>query len=1276
MAIGDFVTMPSGERYVQVGEDEFELVNENQQVQQQRALQQPVQQTEQQQLTDANEVTAGEFVGGLGADIGISAAGNIAGAALAPYTFGLSYPVLSFASGVAGDLASQEIEGKDEYSWGRAIVGGFANMLPGAKAVKNAEKAAAKAGKVLSRGEKIAISAGAQAKRGAAIGGSQQAAIAVIDEGRAPTPEELAKGAFLGGAFGGIFGAGTQGVMNKIGGKTPKQIDRLVVNNEITGDDIARSTSFNEVPTLDERLKAENIVFGVKKKVEQEDNIQLLNILSSAGDDLTPFQKVVNAISPKKVLTREVADKIFYGNEEQRSLIVLASRLNKSVTDQIGENQQLRNAANYALRTGEIPEQIAGTRLAGDLKTFIDTSRKVEVQGLYALENYKFANLSAKEQKSHIKKLKAHIEEGEGIYTATRYRAFDDFDFKFDPKLRKEAIEELTQGYLEKSKKTSQEALNRKAVIEADTQSIIAKLRDPNLPKEEVAELTKLLKELSKEKVSGTKAITEKRARELATKDINRYVSTSAAARKAGGLVSYAPTGKQFEFKTDPSPAVRRFLGEITEPGEIIRGTLESQSRIILNNINDINIAKGMLKAGLGIRPQPGQVIDETNFTKLKLKGDVDTGVYVPNHVQHAISQTYLSGVNKELDNVVAQSADDIYRTLVSSSKAVKVLMNPPSYFTNAFGAISTLAAQGINPFSRAAWKGMKLASSEFQSVEKLIGGSDSLSRVKFNSDYADMVKYGLSSGNVIASDIIKGVDKGWFSGKAQKILDPLGKAYQVTDVGFRYAVWQKNISTINKFYPLMKEQDVKKLAAKITNDTYQNYEMQNPAIRLASRYGVMPQFVIFTTELIRNLYNQAKFAGQMMKGTFGEGLGAYGEKNVNAMRIEGAKRLAALTTVIVGAETARQTINANNEVTPEKEQALRETIVAPWDKQKSLLFTKDKDTGEYYYQNMSYLIPHTIVSEAINAGVSDQPLSNLTSMVADNFLGEGNFIVQSAMRAVNGFDKNGKEITRAEKQSAEYYMDKMTFFLDEAFKPGFAREYEKLIDAIGEAPDQTTKSVIQRQFGIRLNKMDIDKSATFKIKDTAKRANLEKSKYTSAVKYKNIDANERQRLYSEVNATNKAIKQELLQHYKNLRVLGYSENDAMQKMKDAGVSSKDILNLSKGVITDVDFNVQDGDGYSEITGSKEEKLASIRDLYKTDPILAKKYMRKLKAEIREDKLKITAKQKMFKNMSISDRADYIMQYPNEFKELRSKGLITKDLMTELRSRRFTIPRD
>ena len=172
-------------------------------------------------ILDSDEPTLGQVVGGVGTEATIGIGGQAAGAAIGTAIFpgigtAIGYGVGSVGSGIAGSIAAQKIEGRDDISWGRAIAAGLINLTPGGS------------GKIAKGSVQIGKVAAKEAAKGSLIGATEVTSKAIVDEGRLPTPEELAQYGGVGAMFGGVTGPAVNRVASKLAGKTVKEIDEAV----------------------------------------------------------------------------------------------------------------------------------------------------------------------------------------------------------------------------------------------------------------------------------------------------------------------------------------------------------------------------------------------------------------------------------------------------------------------------------------------------------------------------------------------------------------------------------------------------------------------------------------------------------------------------------------------------------------------------------------------------------------------------------------------------------------------------------------------------------------------------------------------------------------------------------------------------------------------------------------------------------------------------------------------------------------------------------------
>jgi hypothetical protein len=1183
----------------------YEQVDEDQFVPYTGALpgEQTTEQPTKQLITDEESPEASDVAKGLAADVAISTAGQGLGMLTGPF-----YPVVAFSSGVLGNIVGQYIEGRDEISLGRAATGGTVNMLPFSSAVK-----VGKGTKIT--GELIKKATTVEAKRGAAIGAGEATAVSIIDNGRLPTATELAEYGGLGALFGAPIGALSPKFaksFSKLLGKSADDIDEAVASGEIGTEDVIR------MGLADNDLDAQRILEDTIDNVATK---QVAKTLRNARDsqESSAWERTKAWLFPSKTTGREAQDIAFYGRSEVKANTELASKLSDRINKFQTNNPTAAKEINKFLDNPdiELPKSLKGTAIEGDLNTFRKTLVNLQAQLLDQLSEHKFSNLSPDHQKELIATIQNSLKPDRPNYVTKEYRLFTDPNFKPDPRLKQEAIDEIADGIMAKNPKMSPE--NAYANAEKHIQNLINN---------------------------------SAKNRELAT-DRQFFGSTDSVLKA----------------RSNPGEAERAFLGEIVDPAERIRGTLDNVGRLVYKNKSDIAMANALQKAGLAFK----QVPSDTAFTKLKLRGNLDSGLYVPNTVQYALDKTYLNTVQERGADVLREAIQDLYETGVGLSKATKVILNPPSYAVNMWGGMATILGSGINPLSVAYGRGLKLALAEYGSVDKILAGNKAATREAMNEAMKDMTKYGISNANIIASDIRSSFKGGFFSEKINKAFEPISKAYQATDTAARFTVWTANQERLGKMFPNLKGDDLKLAAAKLTNDTYQNYDKLSNAIRILSRTGIMPQFVSFTAEFMRNIYNQTRYAMQMVKGTFGAELGIdMSQANKAVMRAEGIKRLTALSALIAGTEAARQAYNASNGVDEETEKALKETVVADFDKSKSLLFTRDPKTGEISYANLSYLVPHAMVAEAFNAATSDQPLESLAGILSDNFVGEGTFVAQSAIQAINNVDANGKPISDAQGRFQKF-KDQLDYFAAEAFKPGVAREAEKLIEtATKEDPRYSFKELAERQLGHRINKIDVADNSFFKVRDANEKAQRSASKYKQLLEYGNPTPEQAREAYLNAENLRKQNIAVVAKHYNNLVKLGLPEDKRIEVMKNAGVSSRDIIAIIEDTYIPLPTTLKQDtkEIYDERYQGKSfsEVMRDISKNARANPALAERLRNEATSREKQKRSNMSAKEVLLKNLNTQDRAKYVIANPDKLQELLRKGIVTKAVIEELRS--------
>ena len=1416
----------------------------------------------------------GQIGGGLAAEVAIGTAGQVAGASLAPFTFGISYPVLAFGSGVSGSLAAQKIEGKDDVSLGRALFAGALNLIPGSGVAKT--------------GTKVGTMLGKEALRGAALGAGEATAMAVVDEGRAPTAEELLTYGAFGGATAPFIGLALRGI-NRLSGrgqelvenlrdKTTEEVKRELDNIAARGTAEQKAAAAEIIDSVGAQLglvrtdaaKSAQESAALMGAIPTKSAAESAEILKRAIERSEELQRQFTQGKAEQELRQTLIDNRLAGPEqvtfdpetpfEQIRLNVIETRRGESARERARLESKLGRVPPELLPTTEdVLQEVqnipgiggrAGARRMGLEGGFITPSAAFAIgrtgagaaigasQGETPEERLQYAAMGAAVGAASTPKLfKMVLNGGEGLFNKIKSKTPKEVDEMIksgeitprelgpsseDPTiigianpLKREAerlqikaseemqaeiatakpselisskaqgltrffssvfpskaigsdandaiidfnnsvagMSELGSRLRDNIQKTiskdanppeAQKAIN--AYLDGETDFLPTTLRslktDLDLGREKILDLQKqLLANIdagitkdptgamggtvlpSGERINSIiqksmergnyltreyRFFTDKKyfpspeQRKAATQELaNSFyieagqsgspISRERAFGMADEYLNEIDTKKLSEVgsynlfpssidgflkgRKDIGPAVRSYLGEITDPGERVAGTMSRLAKAVYRDATDAEIVRSMVKYGIG---SPTKTDPRMVPLMLRRKSTDGPQLYVQPHVQEAINQLYLTGADEQIGNMASRALRDIYESGVSASKAVKVLLNPPSYAVQFYGNSANLLAQGINPFGNGFTRGIRLALSEFGPIERMEKNPEA--RRALLNDIQEMTKYGIKGANITDSDIRSGLDKGIFGETLRKGLDPASKLYTVPDTVGRYVSWKHNQKLISEIYPSASPELVKKFAASVTNDTYMNYQRLSQSVKSASRIGIIPQFASFTLEFARNQYHQGQIIRQMLNGSFGSGVQGLGPANVQRMQIEGAKRLAALTSVYAGTAAAIKIFNQDSGVDQNTENALRDVGIPDYDQSRMLAMTFDKNTMTGKYANPSYIIPHATALSAFEAGLNGSPASSVGDVLKQELIGEGSFFGRSLYAALLGYDpRTGKPITYQTKPF-ERVKESIQFFIDDAFSPGFQREITKLGQAQRGQGELAVEDVVARQFGARFNPINVNLSARFKFKTLADRAKLASADYTAARDYRKLSPEEVEAQYQQSNAAKKDAMAVAIQHINSLRTLGMDDNKIIEIMQQGGIGSKDILAAFDGEVVDIPRmkRVTPSDYWSENLSmlpqaqQREEIIKLSRD--RNTLGLAKDLMRTYEQEIRYKARGISPQDRLVLSLGVGDgeRAEYLhrkaMEAPDYNAYLQNairRNLATKEVVTQM----------
>ena len=1188
----------------------------------------------------SDQPSTGDVLQGVGLEIFSAISGQAAGAALAPLTFGASWFVGSFAGGYTGSALAQAKEGREDFSYGRAIAAGLVNMVPFGNTLKSLKATAAATGQTLTKGQVVKELTKTEAKRGAAIAGTEVTVSSLIDKQELPSASEFLGISAVGLVGGGTLGGGIAGISNvmarwgakNIASKTPEQIDADIANDVVKSDEAAK---FVNLANPTEEVSGKKVKIEAIARTEKND---AKNVLSKTlgspsrlfkmfedkfipkGEDLNGIRKFYVGLRPTRYTGRDVKEADWTYTNEVRALEQTGSKIAARVNRYTKENEGSEKYINNYLDTGEVHPSLANKPIMGDLKYARDIIPEYSNHFIRQIDDFTFSKINKQGKEALIKETNANLKKKK--YYTQEYEAYTNKEWRPDIKKKNAAVEEVY-----KNLKNAQTPKSRKtdAQLRKDAANTINSVVEDSLWKSSVR--------------TGTKSVSPE------------------SGILQGKKLTPAKNKKQMEY-----------MGLITDPSERIRGTITKLGKIVARNEADISIAKSLAKSGIAVAQPPN-----ANYRKLFLPSGLETGLFVPDEVQFSLSKNYIEPFTEGTSDLAEKLIRDTYTTAVSTSKAAKVIFNPPSYAVNTLGAVFTMAGMGMNPFKPSNLnKGFKIALSEYAAIDKKFYGKTIDDREALNRLVDDAAKYGLSSGNVDISDIRSGLkSKEGVAGLADKLIQPFAKGYQATDIAARYSVWANNQQMLSRIVPDLKGDDLKLAAAKLTNDTFQNYEKLSPIIKTVSRYGIMPQFVAFTAEFTRNIYNQARFAKQMIRGNFGQELGIdMTNANKDAMRVEGYKRLLALTTTVGAAYGGSQVYNHSQGFDAEKQKAYKESVVADFNENKALIFKQDEqDPNKVTTMNMSYIVPHAMFAEGFDAAISDKPISSVYDVFMENFTGEGSFVFQSVAKGLTNRDEYGRLISKQPEGIAKT-TELVAETLSEIFSLGAQREAGLLVESLTNKESKYKPlEVFKRQAGFRYYSSDLKESATRRVSITSNNAIGLRSEYNGKVKSGNLTEGQRNDLYNKNNTILKKNVDVLINHKNNLLSLEQLEiDDVVDILKDTGLDSLTVLGIMEDQFIPMDKEPAESisDIFDKLSVAAKEDNEDIRKKIKEyagkDFLTRKKLMGRYKQD-REDKSRgVSSIDRLIKGLSADKQVRYFEIKGNEeFKRARRKGLIKKE---------------
>ena len=1259
---------------------------------------------------DSEGLTAGQTTGSLAIDIGGSIGSQLLGATFLPL-----YVPIAFTGGLLSSVTAQTTaEGRDfdDISWGRAIAGGLLNLIPGSSTLKVARPIAR------------------EALKGGVIGAADVSFQKAVDEQRLPTKEEYAVAILAGKAIGAVGGAANKAINESRGlvyGMSYSDVDKLLLTKK--GEPLRDLLKQNGIDWSEDKILKETSKLNQKIVLQKTKNAEMglsQGWIGTGGvfDNLNPFLAL-------RKTGDSVRMKAFEFEQKTKTLANLQKSLPKDIQEGlegVKDNKLMREFGadiDSYLDGNEMSEKLGEQIWSADLRKFRQVEDEfyedlVTVLGSEDRYDSAFNDLNANERQFFHDKVQRAIQD-KG-YRARQYKALI-------PGAKEQGTEEaftlLDIGKLEAKKIDTGENYYDAMFDEIKEWQI--KNNPLVKPKAYIDELKKSRLDANgklsaeddafiKKFISEERLVGEDGKSGLIKAHMENLISRNQSVSKKTVFKNTLPGNVEMILKNHiPGKLESNWLGQVTDVGfRMKQGALNISQQLAKFNSNKL-VAGTLLEANL-ISPTPQGEFQ----TEIKAFGELSERMFTTESVAGALDQIFANKLVDKTENVLIKNVADGWRRTESMSKAVKVLYNPPSYFVNfwssnlsMFGMGMLPSAQGLKNYAGFVGKGLRqsalldramdYANSVNKPFKKINGKSLADERLDILNEIDELQRLGVldaDTSSLFADDIAAGLKNGksQINKTIQGITEFTGKIYSLPDVAARLSVFEHNKRMLGKIFPDFASNDTKafqRMAAEVTNDTYQNYARVSEIIRTASKYGAMPQFVTFTAELVRNVFNQYRIATEMTRGTFGSRYGlspeAFSKANLDAMRAEGAKRLVFLTGTIGATTVGLDFYNKSNGVDEEKENYYR-SIFPQYLKNKSLAFKIDENNpNNVAVMNASYLVPQAIIGSALQAMFAGQDSErDMIQLLSDEFMGEGTFFAKEIYRALDNRDKYGEKITRATEMNEQMF-DYFNYVFKSTFETGAQREFQKMQQASQGKGLYSKQEVWLRQFGFRFQKLEVDRFVNFKLQDIADQQSSYKGDYTKALKYELAEGkiteeeleqryqlnNERMRnSYNELQETyNQTVKQSGLKKDKVDELFTGSRSNLSSKIKISilsGMEYKDMprtLSMSQQDQYDTMF----GEGTDVSQFSESQIRTKINTFKRSDPNKYRAFQRIFKSIKSVNAQKnLTTVQKLLKKLSVYDRATTIMDLglnnPEEIRTLRRLGIYTDQVKQTIRS--------
>ena len=472
--------------------------------------------------------------------------------------------------------------------------------------------------------------------------------------------------------------------------------------------------------------------------------------------------------------------------------------------------------------------------------------------------------------------------------------------------------------------------------------------------------------------------------------------------------------------------------------------------------------------------------------------------------------------------------------------------------------------------------------------------------------------------------------------------------------------------------------------AIDVTKRVYPNSQMVPEVVKKFSTVGALEPFVAYKWSIFQTTVETVKTA----KGDLDEGRRTGNPRMIKA----GVARLTGLIGALYGAYWLNEAYNQLNGVSGEQDKALRRRL-PDWDRTGMLMVTT-LTPDEVAYANQSYLLPQSMISAAIKAGLEGvtpaQAGAAFIKETAGSMVSDGGLILKPVMEAVTGYNEYGRRIYP---RDGGKYVDVSGVQADairnaatggqnlvvgamhvlKSTAPGFLTEGMKWYRAAREevGPDGQVYKVGDlgaRLLGARLQRINLPLQFERQAGELFSRINEARTEFGRARNRKDATPESVESAYQLSEQSRRIVYRDLVQYLDDAKMLSQDREATIRLLQKAGIPSDFLLGAINKIYVPgaKEKQVSARDEFEAIKRLPEaEQLAQWTRIQMEDPKLAKQFQKFGQEEARG----ITLEVRMLQNLDEDNgqRARMIAQLVlNEtednrgpkLQEFRNAGLI------------------